>query len=115
MFRLVMCVAACALPLLFSSSAGAQSHVSFRGGSEAASPVPLGPPQSITQRYVPRAASPARDLGLLVDDAAPAVAPAPVAGIAVTSPDHVARTAANDLGIGRPVIVVSNVKGIGQE
>lgn len=115
MFRVVMYVAACAFPLVISSTAGAQSYVSFSGESETAAPAPLGPPTSITERYVPGTASPARDLALLVDDAAAAPSPAPAPGIAVTSPSPIARTAAADLGIGRPVIVVSNVKGVGRE
>lgn len=121
MFRFFMCAAACAFPLLISSAAGAQSYVSLSDESEIASPVtlgppllgppplgppPLGPPKSLTQRYVPHA-SPARALDLLIDDAAAA----PVAGIAVTSRQPLARTAAADLGTGRPVIVVSHVKG----
>ncbi len=116
MFRFFMCAAACAFPLLISSAAGAQSYVSLGDESEIASPVtlgppplgppPLGPPKSLMQRYVPHA-SPARALDLLIDDAAAA----PVAGIAVTSRQPLARTAAADLGTGRPVIVVSHVKG----
>jgi hypothetical protein len=115
MFRTVICVAACALPLVISSSAGAQSYVSLSGESEVASRAPLGPPKSITQRYVPRSTSPVGELALLIDEAAPGATPAPAAGISVTSAQPIARTAAHDLGIGRPVIVVSNVKGVGRE
>ncbi len=114
MFRVVMCVAACALPLVISSSAGAQS-LSVNGETALAAPIPPGPPQSITQRYVPHTAPPARALGLLIDDAAPVPATASVAAITVTSPEPLARSASVDLGIGRPVIVVSNAKGAGRE
>ncbi|MCC6912496.1 MAG: hypothetical protein IT566_02245 [Rhodospirillaceae bacterium] len=129
MFRFFMCAAACAFPLLISSAAGAQSYVPPSDESEIASPVPLGPPllgppplgpppfgppRSLTQRYVPHAL-PARAPGLLIDDAAPAPVAPPAAGIAVTSPEPLARTAAAGLGLGRPVIVVSNVKAVVRE
>lgn len=124
MFRFFMCAAACAFPLLISSAAGAQSYVPPSDESGIASPVPLGPPllgppplgppRSLTQRYVPHAL-PARAPGLLIDDAAPAPVAPPAAGIAVTSPEPLARTAAAGLGLGRPVIVVSNVKAVVRE
>ncbi len=114
MFRVVSCVAACVLAFTISFPAGAQSSVSVGGESEITSPAPLGPPKSITQHYVPHGAAPARALGLLVEDAAP-VPGVSLPGLAVTSSEPVARTAAAQRGVDHPVIVVSHMKGAGRE
>lgn len=122
MFRFALCVVLCASPLAMSSSAGAQSYVSVAGesemsASEMSAPAPLGPPLSIIKPYVPKLAS-ARELSLLVDESqATAQAPiAPQASVQVTSssPARTTRMAIDDLGIGRAVIVVSNVRGINE-
>jgi hypothetical protein len=113
MFRIFSCIALCALPLAMSSPAAAQSYISVTDETEVASPVSLGPPMSITQRYVPSTPSQTRDLSLLVDESQPAASPA---AISVTSPAPapMARMAVNDLGIGRRTIVVSNVRGLNE-
>lgn len=115
MLRVVMCIAACALPFGFSSSAGAQSYVSLSGEAAIASPGQLGPPTSIMRHYMPHAASPARALGLLIDGAAPVAPPAPIAGISVMAPQPIAHNAAHDLGTGHSANVVAHVKGAGRE
>ncbi len=71
---------------------------------------------SIMQRYVPNAPSQMRDMTLLVDESQPAAPPAAVAAISVTSPASapMARMAVNDLGIGRSIIVVSNIRGLNE-
>jgi hypothetical protein len=116
MFRFLSGIVVCALPLVMTSPAAAQSYISVTGETEIAAPAPLGPPVSIMQRYVPSAPSPTRDMSLLVGDTQPAT-PAPVAAISVTSPvtpAPMARVAVNDLGIGRSTIVVSNVRGLNE-
>jgi hypothetical protein len=115
MFRIFSCVALCALPLAMSSPASAQSYISVTGGAEVEAPAPLGPPMSITQRYVPQA-SQAREMSLLVDETQNAAPPAAVAAVTVTTPAAPATTrmAVNNLGIGSRAIVVSNVRGLNE-
>ena len=113
MFRVVLSIAVCALPLTMSV-AQAQSFGPSAPGVEIETPAPLGPPKSITQRYVPHGGLPARGIALLIDEnsLAPVATPSgPV--IAVTSPAPLPSTAS--LPHGSPVIVVSNMKGIGRE
>jgi len=116
LFRSISCVAYCFLPLMLASTAGAQSFT-----ADAAAAAPSGPPISITQRYVPRALSPVRDMSLLVGDSVAPTAPAPI--ISVTQASGASLTTANVRGAGAisitgmttqfaeirgPFIVVSN-------
>jgi hypothetical protein len=115
MFRVFVCIVACALPLAISSTAGAQSYVSADGEADIAPRAPSAP-ISITQRYTPQPEPPARELSLLIDESQPAAQTELRSGAQITSssPPRTARLAIDDLGIGRSVIVVSNVRGVNE-
>jgi hypothetical protein len=114
MFRAFTCVAFCGLPLVMSVPAAAQSYVSVRPEVRIAAPASLAPPTPLTERYVPRAPSPARDIGLLVDESQSVPSSIATVTIAPRPTASGARVAARDLGIGRSTIVVSNVRGLNE-
>src|SRR5262245_42429935 len=109
MLRLPVCFIVCALPLAAMSPAAAQSYVS---DDAELSPRASSAPVPLTRPYVARNASPVAENGLLVDESQPAVPAQPQvsAQVQVSPSPRAPRLAIDSLGIGRGVIVVSNVR-----